>query len=486
MARSEGETTFDKAVAAFSRERPRYEKLAAYVCGLIRDHCGASLIHTTEYRAKAIDSFDKKCRKSNDDGSLRYPQPLSQLTDLAGVRVIVFLRDSVDVVCDEISKIFDVIENEDVGDRVYRTGKFGYQSKHLLIRLAKDRRDLVENSSVRDLVCEIQVRTLLQHAWAEMEHDIQYKTDVDIPLDLNKRFSALAGLLEIADREFASIQRDSEALKNAVREELISDLTHETLNPTSSTNKERKSSKLSTDARELVSSGNYFAAIRIYTEKISSEPNSYTLFLGRARALFLIGDVKGAIADLDEADRLSGDSTRTSRLRDIIQRGDDPRRALRSLQAPSKFAADLQLATTAIREGDGVRAFDSYSRLEVIGYSRPYSLFGKAMACAIERDIEGARGFLRSLELRPGTPMAVNICGLTCLLDLLGDGNWQSSAGELQESLEQVPHFDLDLSFLGNLREGLRSKRLEQAEAIESLFEYIGQNSKRMSSGDAP
>jgi ppGpp synthetase/RelA/SpoT-type nucleotidyltranferase len=97
-----GDAAFDRPVAEFSRERTRFEKIAAYVCGLIKDHCGGGLIHTTEHRAKTVDSFDKKCRKLNDDGTLRYPPPLQQITDLAGVRVIVFLRDSVDVLCNEI------------------------------------------------------------------------------------------------------------------------------------------------------------------------------------------------------------------------------------------------------------------------------------------------------------------------------------------------------------------------------------------------
>jgi len=55
-------------------------------------------------------------------------------------------------------------------------------------------------------VAEIQVRTVLQHAWAEIEHDIQYKSTITIPTEIRRRFVALAGMLEIADREFQGIQ----------------------------------------------------------------------------------------------------------------------------------------------------------------------------------------------------------------------------------------------------------------------------------------
>jgi ppGpp synthetase/RelA/SpoT-type nucleotidyltranferase len=46
----------------------------------------------------------------------------------------------------------------------------------------------------------------LQHAWAEIEHDLGYKTALGVPRNVRRQFSRLAGLLEIADTEFASIR----------------------------------------------------------------------------------------------------------------------------------------------------------------------------------------------------------------------------------------------------------------------------------------
>lgn len=469
------DAAFDRAVAAFSRERGRYETLAEYVCKLVRDHCGDGLIHTTEHRAKTIESFDRKCRKLNDDGSLRYPQPLEQLTDLAGVRVIVFLRDSVNSVCDEINKFFEVVEQEDVGDRVYRQGKFGYQSKHLLIRLGEDRKHLIENLSIQNLICEIQVRTLLQHAWAEMEHDIQYKTEIDVPLDLNKRFSALAGLLEIADREFANIQRDSEELKLAVKEDLITDLTQQSLNKIQESSGDEPVDYPIADARELVSKGRYADAINIYSEKIMAEPNSYTLFLGRARALFLIGDVRSAVADLNQADTLSGDLEHTRRLRGIIERGDDPRKALPQ-QAPSKFAGERASASEAMQQGDGARAFDDYSRLEAAGFNKAFALFGKAMSCALQRDVQGARNFLGSLELRMGTPMSVNIRALESILAILSGEEVSVNLAQLERALEEVPEFELSRSSLNELQSGFKVKNFAEIDLIEAVFARLSKS----------
>jgi ppGpp synthetase/RelA/SpoT-type nucleotidyltranferase len=472
------DAVFDRSVAAFSLERGRFEKMASYVSGLISDHCGGGLIHTTEHRAKMVDSFDKKCRKLNSDDTLRYPRPLENITDLAGVRVIVFLRDSVDVVCNEIGKIFEIVEQEDVGERVYLKGKFGYQSKHLIIRLGDDRKGLVENKSLQNLVCEIQVRTLLQHAWAEMEHDIQYKGEIDIPLDLNKRFSALAGLLEIADREFASIQRDSEALKIAVKDDAITDLTQQNLNVNQDGKSEISEERLALDARDLIGQGRYLDAIDYFTLKIKAEPRSYTLLIGRARAHFLAGDVRSAITDLDSADQISGDVHFTTRLRGIIEGGDDPRKAVLPQQTSAQISADRFSASRSTREGDGVRAFEDYCKLEEAGYNRAYSLFGKAMACALERDTQGARNFLRSLELRPGTPMAVNICALSCILDIIDRADPVPGLDRLQVMIQEAPYYDLGISLFGDLRSGFQIKAFFDQDRIGAIFLRLAELAK--------
>ncbi|MBT7630134.1 MAG: hypothetical protein HN597_10600 [Desulfobacula sp.] len=91
-----------------------------------------------------------------------------------------------------------------------------YASIHYLIRLTDDRTKLLEYKRFKNLIAEIQVRTILQHAWAEIEHDIQYKSIDTIPVEIHRRFMSLAGMLEIADREFQAIQdEDINLRKNA-------------------------------------------------------------------------------------------------------------------------------------------------------------------------------------------------------------------------------------------------------------------------------
>jgi hypothetical protein len=77
---------------------------------------------------------------------------------------------------------------------------------------------LAEYESYRRAVAEVQVRTILQHAWAEIEHDIQYKSTIAIPEEIRRRFMALAGMLEVADREFQAIQGADKEIAETARQ----------------------------------------------------------------------------------------------------------------------------------------------------------------------------------------------------------------------------------------------------------------------------
>lgn len=71
--------------------------------------------------------------------------------------------------------------------------------------------------------CEIQIRSVLQHAWAEIEHDIGYKSEITIPKEMRRSFSRIAGLLEIADKEFDSIRQALKEYENNVHVQIDDD-----------------------------------------------------------------------------------------------------------------------------------------------------------------------------------------------------------------------------------------------------------------------
>lgn len=68
----------------------------------------------------------------------------------------------------------------------------------------------------------MQIRTILKHAWAEIEHDRNYKYSGVLPDEIKRRFAILAGVLELADKEFDNISLAIDLYKKNVAEKTIS------------------------------------------------------------------------------------------------------------------------------------------------------------------------------------------------------------------------------------------------------------------------
>jgi len=210
-----------KALEGYRSVRDLYQRYADVVRRVLDASLNAHnvVVHEIEARAKELESFGKKAAKRVDGvpNRPRYPDPLRDITDLAGVRVIVFFPKTLAAVDDCISGEFDVVERSDKSEELVEEGRFGYKSIHYLVKMKPERGELAEYSRFKDLIAEIQSRTILQHAWAEMEHDIQYKSVDVIPVPVRRRFMALAGMLEIADREFQAIRDEDEELRQKAR-----------------------------------------------------------------------------------------------------------------------------------------------------------------------------------------------------------------------------------------------------------------------------
>lgn len=123
---------------------------------------------------------------------------LADITDIVGLRVITFYLDDVDVVASVVERIFEVDwENTVDKRRLHALDSFGYQSLHYICRVPE-----------MPYRFEIQMRTLLQHAWSNMNHDTGYKSGVEIPREYIRNMSRLAGMLELADEQFSQIRSE--------------------------------------------------------------------------------------------------------------------------------------------------------------------------------------------------------------------------------------------------------------------------------------
>ncbi len=180
--------------------------------------CGIK-VASIEARAKDLESFGRKAAEPSpfDPNQPKYKNPITEITDMAGVRAIAFFPKTVDQIDLAINNEFEVREKSDKRDLLEQEDRLGYQSIHYLVTLKQNRTLLTEYRRFTGLIAELQVRTILQHAWAEIEHDIQYKSVETIPTSIRRRFISLAGLFEIADREFQTIQDEDDQLRKSAR-----------------------------------------------------------------------------------------------------------------------------------------------------------------------------------------------------------------------------------------------------------------------------
>ncbi len=178
-----------------------------------------------ETRTKKVKSFAEKAVEPSEANANepKYPKPMENITDLAGIRIITFFPQTVDELDKVIRDEFEVLEKDDKAKTLEQEDRIGYQSIHYLIQLKETRACLPEYSQFASLTAELQVRTIMQHAWAEIEHDIQYKAVDARTVNIRKRFTALAGLLEIVDREFQTIQDIDAKEREDARESINKD-----------------------------------------------------------------------------------------------------------------------------------------------------------------------------------------------------------------------------------------------------------------------
>ncbi|MEH6952435.1 hypothetical protein V4R08_14040 [Nitrobacter sp. NHB1] len=211
----------DTAAVDYLKLQPFYVDLAEVVGRIIKQSLeGREVkIHSVQSRAKDAASFAVKAAmpSEEDPSKPKYTNPLHEITDLAGVRIITHFLSTLSDVDDMLRTEFDIVEKSNKGMLLIEADRFGYQSIHYLLKLKNDRSQLAEYQRFAGSIVEVQVRTILQHAWAEIEHDIQYKSSLTIPTEIRRRFVALAGMLELADREFQAIDDANSTLETVAK-----------------------------------------------------------------------------------------------------------------------------------------------------------------------------------------------------------------------------------------------------------------------------
>lgn len=166
---------------------------------------GVEHIDRVSVRAKSIDRFLKKSDKKNNDGSSKYTDPLTQVQDQVGARIVCFYLSDVKTIEHVVQKYLRPIESKLVIPE--SEAEFGYFGKHYILFIPDD----VLVADQHPKFFELQIKTLFQHAWSEAEHDLAYKPKGQLPPDMNRKIAFTAAQAWGADMIFDEISSNVSA-----------------------------------------------------------------------------------------------------------------------------------------------------------------------------------------------------------------------------------------------------------------------------------
>ena len=279
---------------------------------------------TYKKRIKSFKSYYSKIIRLKSD-EFDNSSSLICLTDMIGIRIICTFLEDVTIVKEQIQKNFDVKEIEIKGES-QSFKEFGYESVHVLISVPNDclpeQKMFDENGNEliipQNLVCEIQIRTILQDAWAEVEHELIYKsefTPFDMPL--KRKLASMNASLSLADIIFQEIRDYQKKLQTEMNErhrsfyEKADELTNE--NVSVQPEKENKIPRLNQFIRGTIddmlleairchNKGDLDRAIYIYSQIVEAKPAPNNVVLSviykhRGMAYFTKNDYENALQD---------------------------------------------------------------------------------------------------------------------------------------------------------------------------------------------
>ena len=301
-----------------------------------------SLHVTLKNRVKDFDSVYLKVLAKNID----FDKALFTLTDILGLRIICPFMEDVKTVEAFIRNYCTVVEAERKGENFsYR--EFGYESIHFLIQIPEKLRS--KYSIDKNFCCEVQIRTILQDAWAEVEHELVYKAEFS-PYDepLKRKLAALNANLSLSDiifQEIRDYQRQLHTELNKrrytfnkriehkseeffqehrdyshINQKKYPDLDKSKFNQYS-TNEIGNIDNMLLDALYSHNEGDFNTAIEIYTKILDMNPQDYVkpvIFVHRGMAYFGQSLYDLAERDFSEALKKEPNNDKTHYYRGIV------------------------------------------------------------------------------------------------------------------------------------------------------------------------
>ncbi len=169
-----------------------------------------------DYRVKDDSSFAEKIDRKH------YANPFDEIEDICGIRIICYYQSDVDKISEVLREEFTVIENQDK-EALLKADQFGYRSTHFIVKIKNEWNKAPNYRGLENLKAEIQIRTVLMHAWAEIEHKLVYKNANQIPTEYREEFAEISALLKISDKKFEKLRENITSYKEEVTEKFEKD-----------------------------------------------------------------------------------------------------------------------------------------------------------------------------------------------------------------------------------------------------------------------
>lgn len=164
---------------------------------------------TITTRVKEFSSFFEKIDRKN------YVDAFHENEDFCGARIVLYYMEDVSKVIEIITHEFDVQETEDKSTKL-DVNEFGYRSHHFTVKFKSAWLDTPNYRGLNEVKIEVQVRTILMHAWAEIEHKLGYKNKDQVPSDLKRKLFMISAKLEEADGQFQELKSNIESYKKEI------------------------------------------------------------------------------------------------------------------------------------------------------------------------------------------------------------------------------------------------------------------------------
>ena len=195
-----------------------FEKEAHYQETMVRYHCAILEMRTKlevlskdlavryrrnpiefiESRLKKPSSIARKLRKAGHDVTVE--NMMEYVSDIAGIRVLCAYIDDIYEIARMLARQQDVrIIN--VKDYIKHPKDNGYRSYHMIVEIP-----VYFSDEVRPVRCEIQIRTIAMDFWATLDHDMQYKKEVEDAEQIMQELRECAEIIHQTDEKMMRLR----------------------------------------------------------------------------------------------------------------------------------------------------------------------------------------------------------------------------------------------------------------------------------------